>query len=296
MKTVLKLLPFIFITILSLSCRKKIEDKRLDYIQGEWVFDSSNLNRIDSVVLSRIRENSGLLFRGDTCVLSSVIKPAKTKYICDGMIPGYNTRFVLENDSLKLWYSEDEKWRSFLIRSLDRDSMVLVAPDRGYDLKYVRPVFKEAYEDQFDEIVVEKLFSGEGHDCDMEVFYFNRQGVFLYRKNNGLPIYSFRLQSGLKDRLLSNFQYLDVNNLYSEYIDGSMRWYSIHYKITFLKNGEIVKRVKDSTLVSPDELLRGYIPIVFLPNRLADGGIRELEGDVEVDMERIKRLWGDERG
>lgn len=290
MKTLIRLANFVFMVISWSSCQQTDKDKRLDDIQGEWVFDSSNLNRIDSVVLSKVRENSGFIFKGDTSILGCVIKPKKTKYICYGMILGYNTPFVLENDSLKLWYEEEESWRSFIIRSLDKDSMILVSPDRGYDLKYIRPVFKESYDDQFDEIVLEKLPWGEGNNCNMETFYLNKQGVFLYQNDKEASIHSFMVQSRLMDTLLSNFQYLDINKLYPTYSDGILQSYSVSYRITFLNKGKIVKRVKDSALVGPDELLRGYIPIVFLPKRLADGGIREYDGEVEIDLERIKRL------
>ena len=186
------------------SCKGKEEDKRMEDIQGEWVFDSSGLRSIDSVTLSRVRETCGFLFKENTCDLRCRIDAVKTDYICYGSVPGYKTQFQIHNDSLKIWYADELIWRSFFINSLSKDSMVLVSPTHGYNLKFVRPRVYNRQKDFFDEIVVHKFFLVKG-------------------------------------------------------------------------------------TLSPDELLRGYTPIVFLRSRLADGGVKEWRGD--IDTARIKRLW-----
>ena len=186
-------------------------------------------------------------------------------------------------------YGSNGKWNK--VSSLNQDSMVLVAPDRAYDLRYVRPTKNKLNVELFDEIVIRKLLSGDGHECSSEFFHLNKEGVFLHHDERGKKVDTYLVEPKLLDTLFSNFNYLDVKSLHSEYVDTRMSGHSVHYEVTFMKNRRVLKRVMDSTLVSPDELLRGYIPIVLLPNRLADGGIRELEGDVKADLERIKRLW-----
>lgn len=282
---------FIFLIISLFSCSQEDRDKRWDYIQGEWIFDTSNLNMIDSTVLSRVRESDGFLFRGDTCEFQHRLFPLGKDFICHRMTKGYSTHFRLEGDTLKVWYTDEENWRSFLISSLNQDSMVLVAPERAYDLRYVRPTKNKLNVELFDEIVIRKLLSGDGHECSSEFFHLNKEGVFLHHDERGKKVHTYLVEPKLLDTLFSNFNYLDVKSLHSEYVDPRMSGRSVHYEVTFMKNRRVLKRVMDSTLVSPDELLRGYIPIVLLPNRLVDGGIRKPEGDVNADLERMKRLW-----
>lgn len=288
MGIVLKLIFVVFIAISLFSCSQENRDKRLDYIQGEWVFDSSNLLNTEGIAISRPRNTSGFLFRGDSCDILLRIEALKTRYVCDGATPGYTTHFKINSDTLNVWFKESEKYEPFLIRSLSKDTMKLVS-STGHYIDYIRPCIKSDYENTFDEIIIEKSFSGEGFECNREFFFLNKEGVFLCKSSDSEQIHSYRIGYSLLGSLFSNFKYLDINNLFAEYITGASSSYVIYYEITFVKDKKIVKKVFDRLIVSPDELLRGYIPIVFLRDRLADGGIKEWDG--EVDMERIKRLW-----
>ena len=274
------------------SCKGKEEDKRMEDIQGEWVFNMSNLNRTDSIVYSRTRENDGFFFKGDSCVFRHRLFPEGMRSMCDQMTDGYKTHFELKKDTLKVWYEDEERWHRFLINNLSSDSLVLTAPNFRYHLSYVRRKKKQLTRATFDEIIVRKLIanSREGK-CNDEFFYLNKEGVFLYHDNKGEKISSYLILDPLLNELFGNFDDVDIKLLHSIYRDTRVSGRIVQYEITFLKEGKIIKRVMDSTLVGPDELLRGYIPIVFLRNRLADECIKEWDGD--GDVERIKKLWGE---
>ena len=54
---------------------------------------------------------------------------------------------------------------------------------------------------------------------------------------------------------------MDITLLKSEYIGGGTGT-SVHYTISFVKNGEIIKRVIDHQNTAPDEPLQGYIAMI----------------------------------
>ncbi len=63
------------------------------------------------------------------------------------------------------------------------------------------------------------------------------------------------------DRIFHACDRLDVGSLKSEYIGGGTGP-SLHYSISFIRNGTVIKRVIDYQNTGPDELLQAYIVMI----------------------------------
>lgn len=260
---------FIFsvvIGVLTVSCGFKKKEEPINNIQGNWVFDTSGLPNIGTGrVISKVRHNCGFEFQNESNV-------------CNGMTTGSVTNFDIRNDSLRIWDLERKDWHTYLIKNLTKDSLVLFDLNMQYDVTYVRP--KNAENIYFDGIIISKLYLGEGYKCVDESFYFDKQGYFYY-KNSEDQLASYRVNQDLGKDIFLSFNHLDLNLLKSEYIGGGTGA-SVHYAISFVKNGEIIKRVMDHQNTAPDELLQGYIAMI--------GKLRQSKGENISVNNNVSRL------
>lgn len=254
------LIFIVFIEVLIMSCTFNKKEEEIKNIQGNWVFDASNLPDIGSDrVISKIRDNCGFEFHNDSCHMRCAFYQINESInVCDGMKTGFVTNFDIKNDSLRIWDVERKSWHTYLIKSLTKDSLVLFDQNMQYDVKYIRPSNpKNIF---FDGIVISKLFLGGGYECVDESFYFDRQGCYYYKNSNDKRLV-YRLNQKTINSVFDRYDYLDINSLKSEYIGGGTGA-SVHYSIAFIKNGTVIKRVIDHQNTGPDELLQGYITTI----------------------------------
>jgi len=231
--TILKTVCIPILLFLTLSCNLDIETSASQKIQGSWVFDHAPLPRIhgkNSLGLSR--DNCGFRFEGEVCHLNCSFDNIRGANICEGMTSGFDTKFVLLKDSLKIWNVKKQNWNAYLIKKLTKDSLILFYDELSYDIKYVRPQVLPAEKNEYDALAITKVIFcelGDCNGCNDEVFYLDRKGTFYY----------------------SNFE----KNRQSGKLESTTA-------DSFIKNGSVVKRVIDNQNVGPDELLIGYVPLV----------------------------------
>ncbi len=277
---------FIFsvvIGVLTVSCGFKKKEEPINNIQGNWVFDTSGLPNIGTGrVISKVRDNCGFEFQNDSCKMACAFYRKNESNVCDGMTTGSVTNFDIRNDSLRIWDLERNGWHTYLIKNLTKDSLVLFDLNMQYDVAYVRP--KTAENIYFDGVIISKLYLGEGYKCVDESFYFDKQGYFYY-KNSEDQLTSYWVNQDLGKDIFLGFNHLDLNLLKSEYIGGGTGA-SVHYAISFVKNGEIIKRVMDHQNTAPDELLQGYITMI--------GKLRQSKGENINVNNNVSRLVSEE--
>lgn len=261
----------IFLTVcFTVGCNVSEPKSEVEKIQGSWLFDTSNLPVLKQErIISKVRDNCGFQFDGDKCHLNCSFYTKDLSNVCFGMRSGYVTNFKIQDDSLKIWDNEKNRWHYYLIKKLTADSLIILDTNMQYSLKYIKPVLKLSDENIYDAIVVSKRFTGEDYDCTDESFYLNKVGDFYYNNHEGI-INSGKLNDQLVNSLFSNFKFLDVNKLDNEYVGGGTGG-SVTYCIVFLKNNNVVKRVIDQQNTSPDELLIGYVPMVNTLNKITNG-------------------------
>lgn len=263
--TILKTVCIAILLFLTLSCNFDIETSASQKIQGSWVFDHAMFPRIRGEVdIGLSRDNCGFRFEGEVCHLNcSFNKLMKGFNVCEGMTSGFDTKFVLLKDSLKIWNVKKQNWNAYLIKKLTKDSLILFYDELSYDIKYVRPQVLLAEKNEYDALAITKVIFcelGDCNGCDDEVFYLDRKGTFYY-SNLEKNIQSGKLASTTADSLFANFRYLNLDKTALEYVGGGIRT-SSNYAISFIKNGSVVKRIIDNQNVGPDELLIGYVPLV----------------------------------
>ena len=250
----------VFIEVLIMSCTFNKKEDEIKNIQGNWGFDASNLPDIGSDrVISKIRDNCGFEFHNDSCHMRCAFYQINESFnVCDGMKTGFETNFDIKNDSLRIWDVERKSWHVYLIKSLTKDSLVIFDQNMQYDVKYIRPSGIKNI--PFDGVIISKLFIGGGYECVDESFYLDKRGYFYY-KNSDDKVLTYSCNQDMVDRIFLGFSRLDINALKQEYIGGGTGA-SVHFTISFIKNGEVIKRVIDHQNIGPDELLQGYISMI----------------------------------
>lgn len=250
-----------FIGMLVVSCtfNKKGESDSIRYIQGKWVFDVSTLPDIGSGrTISKIRDNCGFEFYKDSCNMRCAFYRKRESNVCEGMTTGFMTNFDIKDDSLRIWDVEGRSWHKYLIKKITKDSLVLFDDNMQYDIKYTRP--SKSKNDFFDGIIISKLFIGDGYECVDESFYFDKAGHFYYQ-NSIDESFVYQYNQKVVDRVFQGYDHLDLSFLKDEYIGGGTGA-SVHYSISFIKNGSVIKRVIDHQNTGPDELLQGYTRMI----------------------------------
>lgn len=273
----------LFIIIFVASCTFDKNDETINNIQGNWVFDTSSLPNIGSGrLISKIRDNCGFEFFTDSCNMKCAFYRKNESNICEGMTEGVLTKFDIKNDSLRIWDFERKSWHSYLIRNLTKDSLVLFDQNMQYDIKYVRP--SNSKNSSFDGIIISKLFLGGGYECIDESFYFDKHGYFYYKNSKDKALIHWVNQFTV-DSLFLGFSHLDINSLAYEYIGGGTGA-SVHYSVSFIKDGKVIKRVIDHQNTGPDELLQAYTSLI--------NSFRKLEGSTTNVNNSVSKLVREE--
>ncbi len=249
---------FFFIAIigsLTVSCTFNREEPMERDIQGHWVFDTSTLPNIGlGRVISKTRDNCGFEFYNDSCKLGCTFYRKSESNVCCGMSTGFSTKFNIKKDSLRLWDIEQNAWHTYFIESLTKDSLVLFDHNMNYNIKYIRP--SDLTNRLFEGIIISKLFLGDSYNCIDESFYFDRLGNY-YDDNSSDEHFGYRIDPKIVDCIFRKYDRLNIDFLKSEYIGGGTGA-SLHFCISFVKNGSIIKRVIDHQNTGPDELLQAY--------------------------------------
>lgn len=266
---------FLLLTLTTFSCKKNHDAEFKKLIIGEWKFaknvDSSK--QIKSEV--DIPEQIGLEMRGYQFNKNGTCED-KMGYIYIDEANGYEnrkiyylgneTKYKIEEDSLKIFNLESKKWATIKIFSITKDTLTLQNNDSLY-AKYVKTDYKPDPNEKYDKIIVSS--SGCYGICPVASISLDRDGSVLYQG------FSFTTNIGLFSSKISKEEYLKTENRFKKAsIDNLDTDYSANHTddqtiyVTFIKNNRIYKTILDYGHKSPVEFQWAYSPVRYLDQKL----------------------------
>jgi hypothetical protein len=179
---------------------------------------------------------------------------------------GSNSKFKIENDSLKLYDLSEKKWNSFKIIEIESDTLKIIN-SVGKISKFKKLKYKINNSESFDKVIVSSTGCyGRCPETDIEI---NKNGKVIY--NGG----SFSSVTGSYTSEISHSQFLKINlsflksnwtNLENEYISKWTDDETVY--VTFIKNDRIIKTIEDYGAKSPTEFIWAYTSIRFLQQNI----------------------------
>lgn len=259
------------------SCNQGQPNKNTNAILGDWIYVEES-TKLDSSDIPMIKRNiiDGYLFLPDNICDKKLgyFKQVKTKIPGLEKAIGINTehtttyflgtrtKYKIEGDSLKIFNLTDSTWEGMKLLNISPDTLVLQYPDKTL-AKYVKQNYQNNSDLQFDEIAVSS--SGCLGSCPSNNIIINQSGEASYfgenyNTKNGL--YTFSLTKDEYSQILSNFKKADVKKLNEKYEAGWTDDQAI--TLSFLKDGKIVKSVRDYGNIAPPELYWTYMPVTYM--------------------------------
>ncbi|MDQ6531884.1 DUF6438 domain-containing protein [Flavobacterium sp. LHD-85] len=175
---------------------------------------------------------------------------------------GTNTKYKIENDSLKIFDLVSETWENQKIESIIGDTLTTKVADSIF-AKYARTKYKINPNENYDQIIVSS--SGCYGSCPISNISIENNGNVLYYGQD------YNTQNGFFTSKINNDQYLkiqtrfkkaDIMNLKDQYVANWTDDQTI--TITFIKKSKIVKSISDYGRQSPEALIWASIPVRFL--------------------------------
>lgn len=179
---------------------------------------------------------------------------------------GTNSKFKIQNDSLKLYDISEKKWNSLKIVGIESDTLKIIN-NVGEISKFKKLKYKINNSESFDKVIVSS--TGCYGRCPVTDIEINKNGEVIY--NGG----SYSSIKGNYKSEISHSQYLKINlsflksnwkNLENEYIS---RWTDDEtVYVTFIKNNKIIKTIEDYGAKAPTELIWAYTNVRFLQHNI----------------------------
>lgn len=175
---------------------------------------------------------------------------------------GTNTKYKIENDSLKIFDLVSKTWENQKIESIIGDTLTTKVADSIF-AKYARTKYKINPNENYDQIIVSS--SGCYGSCPISNISIENNGNILYYGQD------YNTQNGFFTSKINNDQYLkiqtrfkkaDIMTLKDQYVANWTDDQTI--TITFIKNNKIVKSISDYGRQSPEALIWASIPVRFL--------------------------------
>jgi len=253
-------ISILVLALLSLfSCSKKEHfDKR---IIGEWKFARS-IYKEEKRPVEKFWMNgvSGYVFYNDGHCENkqAYIRRNKDKEM---VYYGNETKYKIENDSLKILNPSDTTWNSRKIISIEADTLTLEAKDIIF--KYYRPQYFLDPAETYDKITLSS--SGCLGSCPIAEISIGKEGnVFfrgkMYNTRNGL--YSAKITKDEYKEIEEDFKKAGIMSLKDIY---SADWTDDEeIVVSFYKNNKVVKKIEDYGGQAPSEFIWAYTKLRFL--------------------------------
>lgn len=248
------------LALLSLfSCSKKEHFEK--HIIGEWKFARS-IYKEEKRPVEKFWMNgvSGYVFYNDGHCENkqAYIRRNKDKEM---VYYGNETKYKIENDSLKIYNLSDSIWNSRKIISIEEDTLTLGSEDVIF--KYCRSEYVLDPAETYDKIIVSS--SGCLGYCPISTTSIDKNGDVLfwgqmYNTQNGL--YKSRITREKYREVETAFKKAGISNLKDRY---SAEWTDDEaLTVTFLKDNKIVKTVNDYGGQAPAEFMWAYTQLRYL--------------------------------
>lgn len=268
MKIILLFYCFIFF-----SCTTKKSKQYSDFILGDWSYleenkspDSSSREMLrDSIIegysfsTKEVCEKKLGFFKHVTTKISGMEKAygafteRTTRYFL-----GTETKYKIDEDSLKIFDLADSSWQAWHIINLSSDTLTIEENEK--EKKFIKKDYTKNKKFKFDQVVISS--SACFGECSINNIIIDKSGEAVYygeRYNSINGLYSLKLSKNQIDKIVSAFNKADITNLKNYY---AANWHDDQViDLTFVKDGKIIKSIRDYGNVAPVELYWAYMPI-----------------------------------
>jgi len=273
MKIVLLILSFI---LLFGSCKKDNDEVFKKAIVGEWVFvkaEEKNPTKkveIEFELPPDVYWKKAYQFYGnDSCEYKlgffDRYHDKETQDIIM-IFKGIESIYKIEDDSLKIYFPNINKWKSTKIRSITADTLTLEHNDSIFS-KYAKRHYTINQNESYDQIIVSS--SECCGSCPISNISIHKSGEVIYDGKafnliNGL--HTSRIIPQLYTKLELEFKKVGIDTLKTLYAAHGRRGQGI--TVTLIKNNQIYKTIINHHYQAPDEFYWAYMPVWFLYQRL----------------------------
>jgi len=268
------LLTVFFLT----SCKTDRDEEFRKTICGEWIFvnvGSDNKKINDEFKPEKRGIDSPLdipyhnYYRTGYIFYSNNLCEDKRGYT-DGKVGenllGIDTKYKVENDSLKIYDLDNNVWKRMKIRDITSDTLTLDVNDSTF-LIYTKCNYKVDKTQTFNRIIVST--SPCFGSCSIGSTSIDNQGNIIFygqgfTEKEGL--YFSKTNKELYKRVEQNFKKAHIDTLHESYAVDFTDAQTV--TITFIKDNKIYKTISDYGHKAPRELYWAYTPVSLLYQKL----------------------------
>lgn len=179
---------------------------------------------------------------------------------------GRTSKYKITNDSLSLYDESDKTWSSYGIKSLKKDTLILVSKDNDISkwIKNQNPINKSKI---FDKIIVSS--SGCYGSCPVEDILIDSSGEIIFNGedySDNVGCFTAKTKKEEFVEIENDFQKADWYNLKNEYIASHTDDQTT--SVTFIKNNRIVKTISDYGYEAPVEFFWAYREVKQLHQKI----------------------------
>jgi len=264
-----RLIIILLTALFLVSCKTNNDEKYKKVICGEWTFakretTAKSLNFTVSEQHMKPFAKEGYIFYPNNICENKLgyfeFRRGKTKRDNEVLFWGNETKYKIEDDSLKIFDLTDKIWKSKKIFSISPDTLKLQVKDSIYDI-YTRARYQVHNFMHFDKIIIsssafEKLsIDKNGNVIFVGDYYSSKKGQYFAKVN---------VQEYLK--IERNFNKSDINGLLENYSADCTDQSTV--SVTFIVNDKIYKTISDYGQESPTEFKWAYMPTLYLYQQL----------------------------
>lgn len=265
MKT--RLITILLTALFLVSCKTEREEKFKKLVYGEWTFarvekkkETIDPDKVFPRLMRPWNKMTGYIFFQDNSCENKLGYFNRIK----GNIVffGTQTKYKIEDDSLKILNLSDSTWESKKIHEITSDTLTLIYKD-SFLVKYAKANYKVDKKQLFDKIIVSST-PCDGW-CEINDISVDKQGEIIFsgqRYNTVTGLFSSKISQSDYFRIEQRFKKANIEKLEKEYNDFESEGQTI--SITFIKDNKIYKTITDRGYMSPTEFYWAYMPLRFL--------------------------------
>lgn len=310
----LKIILYVSVIFILYSCQKNNDTQLSKEILGEWTYIKTEDQRkprknndikippppppfgrhIQGYIFSEnnICENKSGYFKR---IEAKEREDRKTFFL------GTETKYKIQNDSLKILDLVSNTWDNQKINSIVGDTLITKVDD-SIIAKYARTKYKINPNENYDKIIVSS--SGCYGSCPVLNISIDKNGDVsfygqYYNTQNGF--FKSKISKNEYEKIQTSFKKADITNLKDNY-EGN--WTDDEtVTVTFIKNNKMVKSISDYGRQSPAALIWAYTPVRYLYQKiklipmktekpiLAMWGIDFTKGDQICDLTKSESFY-----
>lgn len=264
-----KLIIILLTALCWVSCKINNDEKYKKAICGEWTFAETQVTAktthspVPAKYMKPYAKEGYVFYPNNVCENKLgyyEFRRGKTRIDSKVFFLGNDTKYKIEDDSLKIFDLIDKVWKSKKIHSISQDTMKLSVRDSTYEI-YTRTRYQVHNFMHFDKIIISSsAFKKLSIDKNGNVIFVG--GYFSSKK--GQYVAKVNVQDYLK--IERNFNKSDINRLLENYSADCTDQSTV--SVTFIVNDKIYKTISDYGRESPTEFKWAYFPTLYLYQRL----------------------------